>query len=371
MQHLFTPIRIGSLTLKNRFLRSATFEGQSAPDGQATPKLIDTMAALARGRVGLIVTGNAYVRGDGRTRPTQMAIDRDDLLPGLAQMAEAVHREGGRIAVQIAHSGCYSDPVGGGTPLGLSCPGPGQLPACRELTGEDVSELAAAFAQAAARAKQAGFDAVQLHAAHGYLLSQSLSPFFNRRTDEFGGPIEKRMQILLAVYRAVRAAVGADFPVLIKINSRDYLEPGLVPEETAVVCRALQDEGIDLVELSGGTMASDPRFSPIRAGRCDTPEREAWFRADAARIKAALRVPVALVGGVRTPQTALALVNDGVCDLIALSRPLIREPGVIARWQDGDLRPSACLSDNLCMAEARSGKGLRCVNEERGEAQEN
>jgi len=368
MQELFSPLTLGSLTLPNRFMRSATFEGLAAQDGEVTDKLVALMAALARGRVGLIVTGNAYVRGDGRTRPTQMAIDRDALLPGLTRMAEAVHREGGQIAVQIAHSGCYSDPVDGGAPLGLSdlsglCPG--QVPACRELTARDVSELASAFAQAAVRAKAAGFDAVQLHAAHGYLLSQSLSPFFNRRADEFGGPIENRMKILLAVYRAVRSAVGAKFPVLIKINSRDYLEHGLVPEETALVCRALQDAGIDLVELSGGTMASDPRFSPIRAGRFDAPEREAWFRADAAVIKAALTVPVALVGGVRTPQTALALIKEGVCEMIALSRPLIREPGLIARWQNGDLRPATCLSDNLCLTEARSGNGLRCMHEER------
>jgi len=370
MQQLFSPFAIGSMTVKNRFLRSATFEGLAGPDGEVTPKLTQLMAALARGRVGLIVTGNAYVRGDGRTRPTQMAIDSDALLPGLTQMAEAVHREGGKIAVQIAHSGCYSAPVDGGMPLGLSdltgLPGlpPNLVPACRELTGDDLPKLASAFAQAAVRAKQAGFDAVQLHAAHGYFLSQSLSPFFNRRTDEFGGPIENRMKILLTVYRAVRAAVGADFPVLIKINSRDYLDPGLVPEETAVVCLALQDEGIDLVELSGGTMASGPRFLPIRAGRFDTPEREAWFRADARLIKGSLAVPVALVGGVRTPQTALALIREGVCDLISLSRPLIREPALVARWQDGDTRPATCLSDNLCMTQARSGNGLRCMREE-------
>jgi 2,4-dienoyl-CoA reductase-like NADH-dependent reductase (Old Yellow Enzyme family) len=356
------------MTLPNRFLRSATFEGQAAPGGEVTPKLIDTMAELARGQVGLIVTGNAYIRGDGRTRPTQMAIDRDELLPGLAKMAEAVHREGGKIAVQIAHSGRFSSPVDGSLPLGIFC-GPlalakGEAPACREMTREDVSLMAEAFGHAAARAKQAGFDAVQLHAAHGYLLSQTLSPFFNRRTDEFGGPIENRMKILLAVYRAVRAEVGAQFPVLIKINSRDYLEPGLVPEETAVVCRALQDEGINLVELSGGTMASDPRFTPFRVGRFDTPEREAWFRADAAAIKASLTVPVALVGGIRSPQTALSLIQEGVCEMIALSRPLIREPGLIARWHDGDTRPATCLSDNLCHGEAVSGRGLRCVHEE-------
>ncbi|MBF0480714.1 MAG: NADH:flavin oxidoreductase [Desulfovibrionaceae bacterium] len=363
MNQLFTSIRIGSMTLKNRFLRSATFEGLAGPGGEVTEKLAALMAELARGRAGLIVTGNAYVRGDGRTRPTQMAIDRDELLPGLARMAEAAHREGGAIAVQIAHSGCYSDPVDGSTPLGLSNLSFGKIPACRELTGQDASELASAFARAAVRARAAGFDAVQLHAAHGYLLSQALSPYYNRRTDAYGGPIENRMKLPLEVYRAVRSAVGGDYPVLIKINSRDYLEPGLTPEETALVCRTLQDEGLDLAELSGGTMASDPKFSPIRAGRCDTPGREAWFRVDAAAIKASLAIPVALVGGVRAPQTAKALIEEGAADLIALSRPLIREPGLIARWESGDLRPAACLSDNLCMAEARSGRGLRCMRE--------
>ena len=358
--------------LANRIAKAAMSEGYADAAGRPTPRLEALYRRWAHSGAGLLLSGNIQVDPTHLERPLNVVVSEASGSAALARMAAAGASGGMHFWAQISHTGRQVDAKINAAPLSASdveidvMRGVGfDFARPRAMTEDEIRAAIDQFAFTAKMVKAAGFTGVQLHAAHGYLLSQSLSPFFNRRADEFGGPIENRMKILLAVYRAVRSAVGAKFPVLIKINSRDYLEHGLVPEETALVCRALQDAGIDLVELSGGTMASDPRFSPIRAGRFDAPEREAWFRADAAVIKAALTVPVALVGGVRTPQTALALIKEGVCEMIALSRPLIREPGLIARWQNGDLRPATCLSDNLCLTEARSGNGLRCMHEER------
>lgn len=253
MSKLFETTTINTMKLTNRFVRSATWEGMANHDGSTTRELINLMVQLAQGGVGLIITGHAYVRKDGQAGPWQLGVYKDELISGLTEMTEAVHKANGKIVLQLAHAGSMAVPaLTGFEPLGPSIfeKKGGDW---REMTYADISKVTNAFAQAAERAKKAGFDGVQIHAAHGYLLSQFLAPFFNKREDEYGGNIENRARLVLAILKHIRASVGNDFPVLIKINSEDFLDGGLTLDDMLHVAVLLEQAGIDAIELSGGT----------------------------------------------------------------------------------------------------------------------
>jgi 2,4-dienoyl-CoA reductase-like NADH-dependent reductase (Old Yellow Enzyme family) len=360
MSKLFENTTINGMTLANRFVRSATWEGMATEKGAVTPRLVDTMAALARGGVGLIVSGHTYVHPAGQAGPWQLGAYSDDLVAGLRDMAAAVHDNGGRIALQLAHAGCFaSGKLTGRTPFAVSdIQGLAKSPRA-ELTAADIDEIVAAFAAAAERAKSAGFDAVQVHSAHGYLLSQFLSPAFNQRGDEFGGRLENRARPLLAVIGAVRRAVGPDFPVLVKMNCADFIDNGLITEDAVQVAKLLEKAGIDAIEISGGVLTGG-KLSPSRMG-IHRPEKEAYFQQEARSFRKEVAIPLILVGGNRSLEVAERLVNEGTADYISMSRPLIREPDLIRRWQSGDRRPAACLSDNQCFAPGMVGEGIYCV----------
>ena len=364
MSRLFEPSKINGMTLPNRFVRSATWEGMAADDGACTPRLIDCMARLSKGRVGLIITGHAYVLQNGQAGPWQLGIYDDGLMDGLRNMARAVHEYGSPVAVQLAHAGFFAfTKTTGEIPMAPSAVENLSKGPKREMEQADIASVAEAFGRAARRAREAGFDAVQIHSAHGYLLNQFLSPAFNKRTDAYGGTIENRARALLEVYDSVRAAVGPDFPVLVKINSQDFLEGGLTVDDSVAAAEMLQERGIDAVELSGGTFSSG-KNKPSRGG-IKSEDDEAYFREAAGVYKERLSVPLILVGGIRTPQLAERLFEEGLADYFSMSRPFIREPELVRRWESGDLRKAACLSDNLCFEPARAGKGIYCLTEER------
>lgn len=365
MSILFTSGNIGKMEVKNRFVRSATWEGMATDEGAPTPKLIKTMADLAEGQVGLIITSHAYVNPEGQAGPWQLGIYEDAMVPGLKEMTEAVHEQGAKIAVQIAHAGAFG--------FRQLSPGPVRVVSdfegvskgpVSELTAEDIGSLAADFGKAAARAREAGFDAVQIHSAHGYLLSQFLSPYFNRRKDNYGGPIENRVKAHLQVYKAVRDAVGEDYPVFVKMNCSDFAEGGLEPGDSLKAARMLVDAGLDAVELSGGLLTSK-KLSPSRKG-INSPDKEAYFAEHAAVFKKTLGVPLILVGGIRSFERAEGVVKEGVADFISMSRPFIREPGLVKRWKQGDRTPARCVSDTLCIKPAMEGKGIYCFTEKKG-----
>jgi 2,4-dienoyl-CoA reductase-like NADH-dependent reductase (Old Yellow Enzyme family) len=364
MAKLFEPARINNLTLENRFVRSATWEGLAQKDGGVTPVLLDRMVALARGGVGLIISGYAFIRKDGQSGPWQLGADRDDLLPGLAGLAAAVHENNGRIILQLAHGGFFAmAKLIGEAPLAPSIiPGMTKSPR-RELTIQNIQDLVDSFAEGARRAKAAGFDGVQIHAAHGYLLSQFLSPAFNRRTDGYGGSIENRTRFLVEALRAIRTVVGTDYPVLVKMNARDFIEDGLTLEDSLTAASLLVREGIDAIELSGGFL-NGGRMNPSRMG-IDAEEKEAYFATEARAFKEKISVPLVLVGGTRSPGVAERLVSGGTADFVSLSRPLIREPGLINRWKSGDITKSACISCNRCFGPGVTGQGVYCVDEKR------
>jgi 2,4-dienoyl-CoA reductase-like NADH-dependent reductase (Old Yellow Enzyme family) len=361
---LFEKTRIKTLSLDNRLVRSATWEGLADAEGRCTPELIRHMETLARGGVGLIITGHAFVEKRGQAGVRQMGIHTDAMLDGLHDMTAAVHGEGGKIVAQLAHSGISADPaLTKGPPMAISRLERYGKHKSLTMKSSDFTTVADAFGRAAFRAIKAGFDGVQIHAAHGYLLSQSISPFFNHRTDRYGGSAEKRRRFLLEVLESIRSRVGDDYPVLIKMNTSDFLEGGLVVEESLNVARALVQKGIDAIELSGGTGASG-KLNPVRSGIRQESD-EAYFRSEAAVFRRALKVPLALVGGIRSFRVAEKIVTEGLVDYISMSRPFIREPELINRWRRGDLAKSACLSDSRCFVPARTGKGLFCVIEAR------
>eukprot|EP01105_Mastigella_eilhardi_P008320 TRINITY_DN2023_c0_g1_i2.p1 TRINITY_DN2023_c0_g1~~TRINITY_DN2023_c0_g1_i2.p1 ORF type:complete len:335 (+),score=68.95 TRINITY_DN2023_c0_g1_i2:123-1007(+) len=279
-------------------------------------------------------------------------------------MAEMVHRAGGKIGVQLAHAGrlCKNPPGVGASNHSLRS-GDREVAACIPADDAVMDRVINAFAAAAHRAKQAGFDCVQLHMAHGYFLSQWLSPLFNKREDQHSGSIENRLRFPLRVVAAVRTIVGADFPILVKLNVSDFHDDGLTLVDSTAVVLALARAGVCLVEASGGTPLS--RFVPIRRGSEST---EGYHRDGAAAWSAALRASglsaqtrVAIVGGVRAAATAQRLIDDGVCDVVSMARPFIRQPDLVALWEKTpDLAKAECISCSRCFEPIRRGEGLFC-----------
>ena len=362
MKSIFESSTINGLELRNRLVRSATWEGLADPDGGVNERLIDVYRDLADGGVGLIITGYIAVRADGRQQSTQLLADRDACVPGLAELASEVHRHGGKVVAQIVHCGGQAnreatglDPLG---PSAVASPGYPEVP--RELTPDGINTLIAGFAVAARRLKDAGFDGVQLHGAHGYLLAQFLSPVRNQRRDRWGGDVENRSRFTREVYTAVRALVGPDWPVMIKLNANDFLEGSTTEEDSTFLAAALAEAGIDAIEVSGGTGGSG-KLGAARS-KIETEADEAYFLPQAEAIRAAAPgVPIMLVGGVRSLEKMESVLAAGTADYFSMSRPLIREPDLPNRWASGDLRRAACVSCSGCFGPARKGEGIRCV----------
>jgi len=357
MADLFEPGRIGNLEIKNRFVRSATAERLADEDGRFGDEMVELYRALAEGGTGLIVTGHTFVRRDGRASPGMAGIDCDERIADWKKVVDAVHTTDARIAIQINHAGRQtSEGLAGCRPVAPS-PVPnaaGMVP--RELSSSEIRDLVEAYGEAARRAVEAGFDAVQLHAAHGYLISQFNSPYLNRRTDEWGGTLEKRMKFVLEVYDAARKRVGDQFPIFVKINSEDFVEGGLTVDESSRIAAELCKRGLCAVEISGGI--GDVWREIIRP-KIKPGEGEAYFKPYVQEFRAAVSVPIILVGGIRSLEVMQKLVSDGGVDFVALCRPLIREPDLPNQFKAGRREPAACLSCNRCMRPSRE-KGLRC-----------
>ena len=364
MKDLFDTTVINGLELKNRFVRSATWEGMAGEDGSCSDRLTQAMVDLVEGEIGLIITSHTYISKQGQAGPWQLGIHRDELTSGLEKMTSAVHRSGGKVVLQLAHAGFRAPlELTGGEAMGPSMQPVESGPKCREMTRVDLETVTGAFADGAERAQRSGFDGVQIHSAHGYLLSQFLAPAYNRREDEYGGSLENRARIVMEVLQAIRSRVGPGYPVMIKMNSEDFLPNGLTTDEMVQVAVLLKGAGVDAIELSGGTGDSG-KFVPVRMGKIGSEDKEGYYREAAGKFKEAVDTPLMLVGGIRSYNVAKHLVGRGLADYISLSRPLIREPDLISRWKSGDTRKSECLSDNLCFRPIRAGKGMYCYAEE-------
>ena len=365
MATLFEETAINGMTIRNRMVKSATWEGMCDADGRPTEKLINWYRNLAQGGIGLIISGYTFVRPEGKQLPGKMGIHTDDFAGEYENLIGAVHDAGGKIAVQLVHAGGQTDiKTAGRQPLAPSAVKVDQFPQMpAELTQDEIGDIVTAFGEGAHRAKAWGFDAVQLHGAHGYLINQFLSPHTNRRTDEYGGGIENRSLFLLEVYRKVRETVDAEYPVLIKLTGADNLDGGLEIDDAVYAAKKLAEAGIDAIEVSAGTSSSGAE-SPART-KINKPEKEAYNLDLARRIKGAVNCPVMVVGGFRSYGVAEKAVKDDGMDYITMARPLIREPALPNRWLQGERSPAKCISCNSCFQPGLEEGGIYCVVEKK------
>jgi len=352
---LFTPLRIGHVSVPNRFVRSATHDFLADEDGSITDRNVALFCGLAEGEVGLIITGHAYVNPGGKASPRQIGVSEDRFVEGLSRITQAVHHFPSRIFLQIAHAGRQTkEKICGCVPVAPSAvyePVFKLMP--RAMTNDEVKATITDFIQAGRRAKEAGFDGVQLHVAHGYLLSSFISPHTNRRQDEYGGSLLNRLRIVREILCGLKSFSGPDFPAIAKLNSSDFLGQGLSIEESVEMARVLETDGLDGLEVSGGM--SEAGLGSVWKG-IRPPEDEGYFVDSAARIKAALKIPVFGLGGFRTFGMMERAVEQGKVDLISLSRPLIREPGLVKKFRLGEAQKSGCVSCNKCF----NPRGIKC-----------
>jgi len=398
---LFTPIRIGTLELSGCFVKSATTETRCTDDGFVTDDLIEYYETIAQGGTPLLITGNAYFDLYSKGAPRQLAADHDDKIPGLRRLTDAVHRHGSKIFMQIYHVGRQASPRFVGRKDAVS-PSPVFEPTLgvrpRAITREEIQETVQGLADAAARGQQAGFDGIQIHAAHGYLINAFLTPHTNRRKDEYGGSFENRLRFLLEVYRAVRQRVGQDYPVIMKINGSDELtlRKGLKPDDMVKVAQRMEAEGIDAVEISAGHYESGLTFERGHWRRffstvttIGVARNLPWYHRTSARLlaplldwglrrvagysegfnlrysklfKQALSIPVICVGGFVHREAMERAIASGECDMVSVARALIADPFLFRHIQEGVQGPQ-CDFCNACYARAAVWP-VDCYNEE-------
>ncbi len=329
-------------TLANRLCKAAMTEGLASPHGRATPALGRLYAAWAAGGAALHISGNIMVDARYLERAGNVVVEDDAGLAELRTWAAATHAAGGVLWGQVNHPGRQCPRLVNLHPLAPSAVQldlAGNFGRPRAMTEAQILDVVARFARTAGVLKTAGFDGVQVHAAHGYLLSQFLSPRTNRRTDGWGGTLENRARLLLECVRAVRAVVGPAFPVSVKLNSSDFVKGGFEPHECVQVVRWLSEVGIDLLEVSGGTYEQIEFFKSHDPGqvRDSTRRREAMFLEYADAIKAVATMPVMVTGGFRTRAGMDDALREGATDMIGLARPFCLDPAFPRRMLAGEL----------------------------------
>lgn len=345
MKAIFESTEVGGITLKNRIIRSATQEGSADLNGHITEELISIYEKLAAGGTSAAITSMMGVDENSRALPTMVKAYGDDFHTTLSNLASKSHIHDCKIIVQLAHCGAKAIPDNGNTPLAPSDFIIAPDKSARSMTKEEIQSVIQSFAMAAEMCKEAGADGVEIHGAHGYLLSEFLSPFYNKRNDEYGGDISNRARIVFEVYSAIREKVGADYPIWIKLNGEDYIDEGLSFEDCLWVCCELDQLGIDGIEVSGGINIS---MESLSARRMSTTDQEGSFAQNALQIAEKVNASVISVGCYRTPDMIEEFLNIGKIQAISLCRPLICEPELPRIWESGDRRKSKCLSCNKC-----------------------
>lgn len=386
---LFEKTEIKGMELKNRLVRSATYEGMADENGFPYENLFELYKRLAQGGVGLIITGLSFVSRDGKI-DAMNGIDSDEHIPKYKELVNLVHENDSKIAMQIAHCGrqTTTDMIKTQPLAPSSVKDNAFLVKPREMTEQDIERIIEAFGEASRRVKESDFDAVQLHGAHGYLINEFLCPHTNRRKDKWGGSIENRMRFVEEIYNLCREKVGDNFPILIKISVYDNMKKGLKKEEGVIMAEMMADMGFDGIEVSCG-IAEDGNSSvrgdmPIDAiletmpmyknknalfhfvmrhfGEKfikPVPFTQAYSRDSAKEIKSKIDIPVFLVGGMIDPKVIEDVVEKGDADYISLSRALINNPKFPNKIKEGSRELSKCLHCNLCLFCGMS-EPLRC-----------
>lgn len=371
---LFTPVKLGPLTLRNRTIRSAAFESM-CPGNKPSEQLLDYHRSVAAGRVGMTTVAYAAVTRSGLSFDRQLWM-RPEIVSGLRRLTDAVHAEGAAASIQLGHCGnmshksiCGCLPVGASSGFNLYSP-----TFVRGLRADELPEMARAYGRAVCLARESGFDAVEIHAGHGYLISQFLSPATNHRKDIFGGSLENRMRFMDMVMDEVMTAAGNDMAVLVKMNMRDGFRGGMELEESLQVARRLQQSGAHALVLSGGFVSKAPMYvmrgeMPIRSmthymtcwwlkygvrlvGKWmipSVPFREAYFLDDALKFREALDMPLVYVGGLVTRQKIDEVLNDGF-EAVQMGRALLNEPRFVNRMLMEENARCSCKHSNYCIA---------------------
>jgi 2,4-dienoyl-CoA reductase-like NADH-dependent reductase (Old Yellow Enzyme family) len=394
MSVLFEKSEIKGMELNNRLVRSATHEAMADENGFPTERLFKLYEGLAKGGVGLIITGYAYVARDGKSN-AMLGIDSDELIPRYRELVNQVHQNGAKIAMQINHCGRQTTKeMIGSQPIAPSTVKEKVfLVKPQEMTEDDIERIIEAFSQSARRVKESGFDALQLHGAHGFLINQFLCPHTNRRQDKWGGSVENRMRFLNAIYDNCRKQVGDDYPILIKINGYDNMKNGLKQDESLAMAKMIAELGFDAIEVScgiaedgGSTVRGDLpldvildewdmyknknflfRFIMKRHGNKlikPLPFTQQYNRESAGRIKEKVNVPIFVVGGMIDPSAMEETIKKGDADYISLSRALITDPNFPNKIKAGDRKISRCIHCNLCLYYLAT-KPVRCYHGKR------
>lgn len=364
MSAVLQPGHIADVEIRNRIIRSSTSETLADDRGLLTDAYHDFHLRLARNGVGLIFTGHCSVHPRGNYIRGMTALDRDEVIPRMRKLTAAIHEAGAKIFAQLNHAGSQSrdtsiEPL---APSLVENPQFHRMP-LREASSDEIWEAIAAFGDSARRVREAGFDGVHVHAGHGYLLSEFLSPATNRRTDEWGGSLENRQRLLLETYRSMRAAVGDDFPIANKIGLWDYVADGLTVEDGRATAKLMDEAGLDAIELSAGLMSplaeSAARYVGVTRTRAvqdklfnrvlARPVAEAYYRDEARRHKAQAKGKTILVGGIRTVELMNDVIEDGSADFVSLARPFIREPDLVRQIENGRTGMVDCVSCNICL----------------------
>jgi 2,4-dienoyl-CoA reductase-like NADH-dependent reductase (Old Yellow Enzyme family) len=353
MTDLFESINFCGIDLRNRFVRSATMENMSTADRLPRAGLYALYGKMAAGRIGLIITSAVRPNREWDLHPQSknLCIDTEKAVAALAELTERVHADGSKIAIQLGSLFRF-----GGELVAPSPPETGK--GARALSTSEIKQIIVAYAQAAKRSLEAGFDAVQINAAHGFPLSQFLSPAYNHRDDPYGGSTENRARMIGEMIERIKERTAGRLPVFIKMNVMDFIEGGITVEEAAAVIGALSGYGLDAVEASGGGIGHKMNWlGPDRRKEW----HEGYLRKYTGELKSRIGIPVVMVGGLRSVPMMEQIIRKGEADLVAMSRPFIREPQLIKRWLQGDRAPAACISCNGCMQQFKEGKTVRCV----------
>jgi 2,4-dienoyl-CoA reductase-like NADH-dependent reductase (Old Yellow Enzyme family) len=380
---LFTPGKIGPLTLRNRTIRSAAFEGM-CPGNKPSDDLLKYHQSVAAGGIGMTTIAYAAVHQSGLSFPHQLWLKRE-VIKDLRKITDAIHKEGAAASIQIGHCGLMAKrSIAGGRPLapsggfnlyGITFP--------RSMNDKHIDEIIDSFAEAVNIACESGFDAVEVHAGHGYLISQFLSPYLNKRKDKWGGPFENRTRFMSSVMRKVMSAAKSGIAVLVKMNMRDAVKGGMEQDESIKVAKILEDTGVNALVLSGGLVSRSPLY--VMRGRIPAqimgkgmknpfmklgvslfgdllmkPElfSELYFLEEAIKFRSVVKIPLVYVGGLVSGENIDVVMKKGF-EFVSFARPLIHDPGFINKLKSGEVVKSGCNHSNYCIAVMYSGK-MRC-----------
>jgi len=320
MVGLLDPLDVKGVTLRNRIVLPPMHTGLATRDGTVTDRLIEHYAMRSKA-LGLLIVEHSYVTLDGKLSERQLGIHEDRLVPGLERLSNRIHTTGTTVVIQINHAGKEAMRTGGVEPVA-----PSPTENARQLTVEEIGSLAESFAAATGRAVKSGFDGVEIHGAHGFLLNQFFSPLTNRRQDSYGGSLENRMRFPLEVVEKVKRRVGRKL-LLYRLGSVDLDPAGVHIKDSQSFAKRLEETGVDIIDVSGGLCGDRPASAQRRSG----PDRQGYFIPQAQRIKNAVKIPVIGVGGIREPRYADRVIRAGRVDLVAVGRELLRDPDWAAK----------------------------------------